>query len=133
MPEHRHDDSIRLTLSEFRALRFRRYLCLQDLDLLRELWREGIPAVNAGFYELICEEHRPAASIGCTWHVCAGRYDIRIPKEDVSFNMMLLDTYGNEYGMGCSRLLIHDWLCSGARERDIQSAVLKETGIYRHN
>jgi Domain of unknown function (DUF4902) len=128
-----NDGYVRMTLPAFYALQFHQHMCLEPPDLLDNLWREGIPAVNAGYYELVCDDTQPAVSVGCAWHVTAGRRDVKIGKDDVSSNVMLLDANGDDYGAQHSRTVIQNWLCSGARQRDLESAIVNETGACRHN
>jgi len=120
-----------MTPAAFFALEFHQHMCLQDPDLLADLRCEGIPAVRAGYYELICGDIRPAASIGCAWYVTAGCVDIKVGKFDVSSNIMLLDANGDDYGAQYSCTIIRNWLCSGARQLDLVSAIIMNIGVRR--
>jgi hypothetical protein len=88
-------------------------MCQPDSELLHDLWGEGISAVNAGYYELVCTDTQPTASVGCAWYVAVGQPDVQVGRGDVSSNVMLLDTDGDDYGAQYSRALIQNWLCSG--------------------
>ncbi|WP_176316024.1 DUF4902 domain-containing protein [Burkholderia vietnamiensis] len=121
-----NDGYIRLTLPAFYALRFRQHMCQPDSELLHDLWGEGISAVNAGYYELVCTDTQPSASVGCAWYVAVGQPDVQVGRGDVSSNVMLLDTDGDDYGAQYSRALIQNWLCSGARQRALESAVVAD-------
>ncbi|UEP44607.1 DUF4902 domain-containing protein [Burkholderia sp. B21-005] len=123
MPEKLNDGYVRLTLPAFYALRFRQHMCQQAPNVLHDLWGEGISAVNAGYYELICTETRPTASVGCVWHVAVGQSDVRVGKDDVSSNVILLNMNGDDYGARYSQELIQSWLCSGVRQRELESAI----------
>lgn len=126
MQKKLNDGYVRLTLPAFYALRFRQHMCQQAPDLLHDLWGEGVSAVNAGYYELVCTETQPAASIGCAWYVAVGQSDVKVGRDDVSSNVMLLDRDGDDYGARSSRALIRNWLCSGARQRELESAVVAD-------
>ncbi|WP_240461996.1 DUF4902 domain-containing protein [Burkholderia sp. Nafp2/4-1b] len=126
MPKRWNDGYVRMTLPAFYALRFRQHMCQQAPDLLHDLWGEGISAVNAGYYELVCTDTQPAASVGCAWYVAVGQSDVKVGQGDVSSNVMLLDTDGDDYGARYSRALIQNWLCSGARQRELESAVVAD-------
>ncbi|RQR87965.1 DUF4902 domain-containing protein [Burkholderia sp. Bp9012] len=126
MPKKLNDGYVRLTLPAFYALRFRQHMCQQAPDLLHDLWGEGISAVNAGYYELVCTETQPAASVGCVWYVAVGRPDVNVGADDISSNVMLLDTDGDDYGARYSQALIQNWLCSGARQRELESAIFAD-------
>jgi hypothetical protein len=128
-----NDGYIRMPLPAFYALQFHQHMCLQDSDLLGDFWREGIPAVNAGYYELVCDDIQPIVSVGCAWYVAVGPHDVKVGKDDVSSNVMLLDANGEDYGTQYSRAVVQNWLCSGARRRDLESAIIKETGACRQN
>jgi hypothetical protein len=122
------DGYLRLTLPDFHALQFRLHMCLQDADLLRDLWGEGIPAVKAGYYELVCDDTQPIASIGCAWHLAVGSVQVCVGDADISSNVMLLNANGAEVGAQNSRIVIRRWLCAGPRKEEFQSAVLHEAG-----
>ncbi|WP_321810546.1 MULTISPECIES: DUF4902 domain-containing protein [unclassified Burkholderia] len=123
MPKKLNDGYVRLTLPAFYALRFHQHMCQQTLNLLHDLWGEGISAVNAGYYELVCTETRPAVSVGCVWHVAVGQSEVKVGKDDVSSNVMLLNMNGDDYGAQYSQELIQNWLCSGTRQRELESAI----------
>jgi hypothetical protein len=128
-----NDGYVRMTLSAFYALQFHQHMCLQDPDLLEDFWCEGIPAINAGYYELVCDDTQPAVSVGCAWYVATGKSDVMIEKNDVSSNVMFLDAHGNDYGTQYSRVVIQNWLCSGTRQRDLEAVIAKETRACRRN
>ncbi|PMS23302.1 DUF4902 domain-containing protein [Trinickia dabaoshanensis] len=125
------DGYVRLTLPAFCALRFHQLMCLWDSDLLADFWDAGIPAVNAGYYELVCDDVQPVVSVGCAWYVTAGQGDIRIGPADVNTNVMLLDTRGIDYGAQCSREAVQDWLSSGIRRDALEAAVNREVELRR--
>ena len=52
-----------------------------------------------------------------------GQSDVRVGKNDVSSNVMLLNMNGDDYGARYSQELIQGWLCSGARQRELESAI----------
>jgi hypothetical protein len=127
-----NDGYLRLTPAAFYALEFHQHMCLQDPDLLDDLWHEGVPAISAGYYELVCNDIQPIISVGCAWHVTAGCSDVKVGKDDVSSNVMLLAPNGDDYGAQHSRTIIQNWLCSGARQRDLVSAIVKDAGVRGH-
>ena len=51
MPTFSDDGYIRLTLPRFYTLQFQQLMCIRDTDLLQDLWSEGVPAIQAGYYE----------------------------------------------------------------------------------
>ncbi|AEA65566.1 DUF4902 domain-containing protein [Burkholderia gladioli] len=120
------DTYVRLTLPEFYALQFHQYMCLRDFELLEGFWDVGIPAVNAGYYELVCRDVSPVVSVGCAWYVPAGQCDVKVGDDDISTNVMLLDASGSDCGAEGSRRMVQDWLCSGVRLEDLAAAVCKE-------
>lgn len=117
------DGYVRITLPAFYALHFHQYICFRDLDLLNDLWREGVPAIDAGYYELVCIDMQPTISIGCAWHITAGERQIAVGKDDISSNVMLLDESGSDCGVRYSRTAIWRWLCSEMHQRDLESAI----------
>lgn len=127
-----NDGYLRMTPAAFYALEFHQHMCLQDPDLLHDLWREGIHAVSAGYYELVCADTQPVVSVGCAWHVTAGCLEVKVGMDDVSSNVMLLDANGNDYGAHSSHTIIQNWLCSDVRQREFMSAVIKETSVRHH-
>lgn len=118
-----------MTPAAFYALDFHQHMCLQDPDLLGDFWREGVPAVSAGYYELVCDNTQPIISVGCAWYLTTGCSDVKVGKSDVSSNVMLLDVNGNDYGAQYSRTIIRNWLCSGAPQRDLRFAIVKDAGV----
>ncbi len=120
------DGFVRMTVAEFHALQFRLHMCLIDAKLLEDFWQVGIPAVNAGYYELICDEFSPVVSVGCAWYVSAGRCDVTVGRDDLNTNVMLQDASGADYGARGSREMVQDWLCSGVRRHDLETAVCRE-------
>lgn len=99
-------------------------MCQQAPNLLDDLWGEGISAVNVSYYELVCTETQPAVSVGCVWYVAVGQSDVKVGKDDVSSNVMLLNMNGDDDGARYSQELIHNRLCSGARQRELESAIV---------
>lgn len=130
MSKFPNDGYIRMTLSEFYLLKFRPLMCMQDVDLLDEFWSEGVLAVSAGYYELICDATRPTASIGCTWYVMPGQLQIKIEKDDVNSNIMLVDELGHDYGVHYTRSFISNWLHSGTRQHELEPIVVNELGTF---
>ncbi|WP_258897439.1 DUF4902 domain-containing protein [Burkholderia glumae] len=117
---------MRLTLREFYALQFHQHMCLLDFELLEGFWDAGIPAANAGYYELICRDVSPMVSVGCAWYVPAGQYNVEMSDDDVNTNVMLLDANGSDCGVEESRRLVQDWLRSGVQHKGLAAAVCKE-------
>ena len=121
-----NDGYVRLTLPSFHALRFHQHMCLKDEDLLQDLWSEGIPAIKAGYYELVSNDTEPAVSIGCAWHLTAESPHIRVGNDDISSNVMLLDAGGADIGAQDSCVVIKRWLCNGPRKQNFELAVIQE-------
>lgn len=123
------DGYVRITVPAFYALRFHQHMCLDDPALLDSFRQQGVAAAHAGYYELVSTESRPLASVGCTWYVTGDRGDFRVEREEVSTNLMLLDSKGYDYGVIHSGTLIHHWLLSDARRSHIGSAIAHTIGL----